>query len=1184
MEMGSNGANRGDSSPIISAEEKVRILGELIGGYQLTDDDGILTEKELRPFCMVNFIGKSIHYSSPCREKGKDPIWTVSTGSLFLLEVSPTTILSDRLEISIWTKRKLDALQRAVVAADTFFLGRATMDGPELLSNCEEQRVELQLKDRHGRNKPAESTLAVRFRLATPSDIRLLNTLRDQGISPSTNPPGTKQTFENSIDLQNPVKDLILKEGNNLPVAPLTTEAEETKLVVENLVDSFSLAFKTKSKYDQNTGLRRIRVKPGPDPKRVSETKFLSPLELSLETKMPSVNWIEAGSGELGTLHLEILSCHDLPNLDVGEAVGNLSDCFVCAVFEDAMVQTAVIDDELSPHWMPWTQRAFRFRIAHPMSTLYLGVLDYDFGPGSHEPIGRVAVNLTNLRHNYEYTLKYNLYSNSDLTDRERNGSITIRLRIEYSDEKAALLASLQPRPQFHVNTRRSKTFWVVRYTVFGEFDQEEKFSWPVTKSYIFEILEYWRNLKFYIGECFWSLVFWRGQVEIFNARLPVHSALLFASGCILVETPTLIVSFYLLFIAWFFLATMNHRLENPSPWKMCTSFLDYLEILATNQAPRHVKDRVLPSEYREISQEYENTLKNWREEYEDELDSRYAMEEKLMSIGDENIHTEIANQLIPVDLLERLGRYQGILGRLCIKLRVVKSVITWEDSITSFWITAACLSVGLITLAFPWGFLLHFTGRVVVWGMLGPHMRFVDIYLNSTSKDEPAKLEYFRKLSRDARIRREEAIKLKDMKCLAFGDYVTLVPGFNLPRHYDRPLHESSANYFAPRDSSKVTRALSRIPGQQLYGSMIPQTKAGFIARQGEIGETKARLRLLEEQVNRLQLIQNRVSSCQVGNRLDDDLPEEVGIEISVFEPNPVFTEIIEPEEGPKRDPKPLDYSVKLSLSQTGFKIASDEEEELLTYYCSRLRVNDDLRDEDEVALKRKIQDKIHSYCDDDYRKASFPISYSSNCNKVESKWSELSSVDDHSQDQEDDSAENDFPTPLQIHPYPQQVESHSYSHAHKNASQITAKYNHGKYDDTECAPFFITPCQRKEDSVADASAIRSSALDSLESHLQPANDLSTSTGSDGTADSQNSSEKQQSQQSCIETPSSNTLFKTTERKAMNWEEGHEIIAMGRLRAVGNNNQEENRDDWPEQGLSVPHTDSSAEDIQVAL
>jgi hypothetical protein len=181
--------------------------------------------------------------------------------------------------------------------------------------------------------------------------------------------------------------------------------------------------------------------------------------------------------------------------VDTGEAVGNVTDAFVCCVFEDVMVQTPVIDDELSPYWLPWTQRAFRLGIMHPASMLYLGVFDYDLGITDHEAIGRVAINISNYQRDTNYTLKFNLHKSSNVTDRtvriiyldffsvmtqlvthsfvftrlQGHGVITVRFRIEMNDEKAALLEALKPRPKIHVNVKREKSFHVVRYTCFGE-------------------------------------------------------------------------------------------------------------------------------------------------------------------------------------------------------------------------------------------------------------------------------------------------------------------------------------------------------------------------------------------------------------------------------------------------------------------------------------------------------------------------------------------------------------------------------------------------------------------------------------------------------------------------------------------------------------------------------------------
>lgn len=100
---------------------------------------------------------------------------------------------------------------------------------------------------------------------------------------------------------------------------------------------------------------------------------------------------------------------------------------FVCVVFEDVMVQTPVIDDELSPHWLPWTQRAFRFGIMHPSSVLYLGVFDYDLGITDHEAIGRVAINVSRYQRDTTYCLKFNLHKSSNVTDR----TVSAVLRID---------------------------------------------------------------------------------------------------------------------------------------------------------------------------------------------------------------------------------------------------------------------------------------------------------------------------------------------------------------------------------------------------------------------------------------------------------------------------------------------------------------------------------------------------------------------------------------------------------------------------------------------------------------------------------------------------------------------------------------------------------------------------------
>jgi hypothetical protein len=75
----------------------------------------------------------------------------------------------------------------------------------------------------------------------------------------------------------------------------------------------------------------------------------------------PTHKWIEAGSGSLGKLYFEVLKCDGLPNMD--NKVEGKTDAFCCIIYEDAIVNTDVINDTLKPRWVPWCQRGFVFRM-----------------------------------------------------------------------------------------------------------------------------------------------------------------------------------------------------------------------------------------------------------------------------------------------------------------------------------------------------------------------------------------------------------------------------------------------------------------------------------------------------------------------------------------------------------------------------------------------------------------------------------------------------------------------------------------------------------------------------------------------------------------------------------------------------------------------------------------------------
>ena len=137
----------------------------------------------------------------------------------------------------------------------------------------------------------------------------------------------------------------------------------------------------------------------------------------------------------------------------------------------------------MSPKWLPWTRRAFTFRIAHPSSQINIGVFDHDYGALQyHDLIGRVSIDITNLKKDVEYILSYNLYSSARVEGRKSNGTIRVRLRIEIPDERKFILGATEPPPPCYLNAKDRKTWLVLRQTCMGIYDNE-KFNFKQLQS-----------------------------------------------------------------------------------------------------------------------------------------------------------------------------------------------------------------------------------------------------------------------------------------------------------------------------------------------------------------------------------------------------------------------------------------------------------------------------------------------------------------------------------------------------------------------------------------------------------------------------------------------------------------------------------------------------------------------------
>lgn len=208
-----------------------------------------------------------------------------------------------------------------------------------------------------------QGTLALRFRIAHQHEITFMvqkNKVYHNTVSTLFSNIGFNSSGTNSTKTES---DIVSKENkkrngrqNNFSI---TNGVPFHEKLMRNALD---MTHNISTSFDDD---QLIKVKPYPDPNDVSNTEWLDKEEIEHKTLLPSTNWIEAGKGDIGTIFIEILKCDNLPNLDSGH-FGDFSDPFVAMVFEDNLMRTDVIENELSPRWMPWTHRAFVFQMKHP--------------------------------------------------------------------------------------------------------------------------------------------------------------------------------------------------------------------------------------------------------------------------------------------------------------------------------------------------------------------------------------------------------------------------------------------------------------------------------------------------------------------------------------------------------------------------------------------------------------------------------------------------------------------------------------------------------------------------------------------------------------------------------------------------------------------------------------------------
>jgi hypothetical protein len=240
--------------------------------------------------------------------------------------------------------------------------------------------------------------------------------------------------------------------------------------------------------------------------------------------------------------------------------------------------------------------------------------------------------------------------------------------------------------------------------------------------------------------------------------------------------------------------------------------------------------------------------LEEWVRRIEEYVEAQKLEEERLQELeeigdADADISTKVGGGISFDPIKAALFPVQQLVGVICRKLRFVRNIIIWEECYFSFWIANGCMILAVASLFVPWFWLILWTSRIVVWVLFGPWMKLVDIYYFSTLKPETEEEIKRRKeqerlkrrlvtteAAKRARIIREDAAKMRDMKKFMFGKFAMKIPLLKEDRYRDRPLPQSSAMPHKTKAFTLAELAMqeagynrTRLPGQNLIGDMIP-------------------------------------------------------------------------------------------------------------------------------------------------------------------------------------------------------------------------------------------------------------------------------------------------------------------------------------------------------------------------
>jgi len=355
----------------------------------------------------------------------------------------------------------------------------------------------------------AYTTLAMRFRVATDEDKEFMDIISKNNRKAFTS---YGDRFLKALKLDKK-KQLTIHSEKKTKVSKFKSEKQRI---------SYNDAINTRRKQqkqfsvtdlERKDGVITHEVYPSP-PQRLNIHKYLTSDEIYSESLKPSYAWEDAGTGSAGIIFLEVLGCDKLPNLDA-YTLGK-TDAYIVCCYEDVWVQTDVVPGCLNPNWMPWSKRAFAFRVNNFNSALFVGVFDRD-ATEFDDFIGHIIIKPSKFVSSTEYTMTYELKKSMSFPGNEPekgNGRVRLRMRIER--ESKSLLSTLQLMPSTFVNTSREGINDVLDKTCYGIGLSPTQ---TVKRSILFackdELQDFLLHLIVYMLHGCMNIIFWRGHIDV---------------------------------------------------------------------------------------------------------------------------------------------------------------------------------------------------------------------------------------------------------------------------------------------------------------------------------------------------------------------------------------------------------------------------------------------------------------------------------------------------------------------------------------------------------------------------------------------------------------------------------------------------------------------------------------------